>query len=127
EVVPRRKDLAVDVNETGRPALLSRRIWYGFGFFDHHRTRCQDDYDAWARHNRMGPSLKVNAGHAWQSIIQDHRKTFQEHPEYRALVKGRRQGDQLCVSNPAVRALAVLWALDQLRRDPGADMVSLDT
>ncbi|MCC6421256.1 MAG: DUF4838 domain-containing protein [Gemmataceae bacterium] len=127
EVIPHRPDLTADVSETSRPALLSRRIWYGYGFFDRNLPRVRQDYEAWARHNRMAASLKTYTGHAWQSIILANKKTFAEHPEYLALVKGQRQGEQLCVSTPAVRALATRWALDFLRRTPQADMVSMET
>lgn len=126
-VIPQRTELAVDLNESSRPALLSRRIWYGHGFFDRNLPRCREDYEAWARHNRMAASLKIYAGHAWQNIILSNKKVFAEHPEYLALVKGNRQGEQLCVSNPATRALAVRWALDFLRKNPTADMVSMET
>src|SRR5205823_2676888 len=83
------------LNDKGHPAGLS----------------AAKDHEAWARHNRMASSFKVHAGHAWQGIILANKKAFAEHPEYRALVKGERRGEQLCVSNPAVRQLAVDWAL----------------
>jgi len=126
-VVPRRATLAVQVHETDRPAILSRRIWWGYGFFDRAEGRCQADYEAWARHNRMAQSRGIWCGHAWQSIIGDNRAVFDAHPEYLALVKGERRGPQLCASNPTVRRLAIEWALNQLRRRPELDMVSLET
>src|SRR4029079_17793269 len=89
-------------------------------------SRALADYTAWTRHNRMGGSFTVNAGHAWQTIISDNKPEFDKHPEYLALVKGKRQGEQLCVSNPAVRKLAADYALDYLRRRPDADMVSME-
>lgn len=75
----------MSLNETDRPALLARRIWWGYGFFDHQRG--VKEYQAWARHNRMGASLGISCGHAWQSIIAAYQKTFDAHPEYLALVK----------------------------------------
>ena len=124
EVVPSRPTLAVRLDETDRPAVLSRRIWWGYGCFD---ARCQNDYQAWARRNRMASSRKIHCGHAWQSIIAANRKTFDAHPEYLALVKDKRRGPQFCVSNPEVRKIAVQWVLDQFRRRPGLDMVSVET
>lgn len=130
EVVPHHEKLSVSLNETDRPRILARRIWYGYGFFSDkghpHGGSTQKDYEAWARHNRMASSFKVHAGHAWQSIILANKKTFAEHPEYLALVKGKRQGEQLCVSNPAVRQLAIDWALAQLAQRPDAEMVSME-
>src|SRR3990172_4535924 len=43
------------------------------------------------------------------------------------MVDGERRGPQLCVSNPAVRALAVQYALDAFAKDPARDMISLET
>lgn len=124
EVVPSRPALAVELNETSRPVIWSRRIWWGYGFFD---ARSRAEYVAWARRNRMAQSRRIWCGHAWQAIIAANRKTFDEHGEYLALVKGKRTGPQMCVSNPAVRRIAAEWALDQLRRRPELDMVSLET
>lgn len=130
DVVPHRPTLAVSIDETDRPRILARRIWYGYGTFTdrgHPQGRsAQQDYEAWARHNRMASSFRVSAGHAWQSVILANRQLFEEHPEYRALVQGQRQGEQLCVSNPAVRRLATEWALGQLARRPEQEMVSLE-
>jgi hypothetical protein len=128
EVVPSVPTLRVQLNHDDRPVLLARRIWYGYGFFEHGpQARAPRDYEAWARHNRMAQSFTVNAGHAWQTILAQNRAEFDRHPEYRALVKDKRQGEQLCVSNPAVRRLAAQWALDFLQKNPRADMVSLET
>lgn len=124
EVIPSRPTLTVSLDLNDRPAILSRRIWWGYGFFD---AKARADYEAWARHNRMAASRTIYAGHAWQSIIEENSKVFADHPEYLALVKGKREGPQLCVSNPAVRQIASDWAMDYLKRNPNADMVSLET
>ena len=82
---------------------------------------------SWRHSNsRMASSFRVHAGHAWQNIIAANKKLFAEHPEYLALMKGQRKGEQLCVSNPEVRRLAVSWALGQLEKRPDAEMVSLE-
>lgn len=128
EVVPSIGSLKVEVNETDRPVILSRRIWYGWGFFSEKEkpNKPHADYQAWARHNRMAASLPINAGHAWQDIIANNKKMFDAHPEYLALTKGKRQGEQLCVSNPAVRQLAVEHVLNQFKHRPGLEMASME-
>jgi hypothetical protein len=130
EVVPSAPDLSVKLDVAERPRILARRIWYGYGLFGDrghpHGGSAQKDYDAWARHNLMAGSLRVYAGHAWQSIIADNKKTFADHPEYLALVKGRREGEQLCVSNPGVQRLAVEWALKFFEKYPDREMVSME-
>lgn len=130
EVVPATPDLRVALDLADRPRILVRRIWYGYGLFsDRGHPRggsAQKDYDAWARHNLMAGSFRVHAGHAWQAIMADHKQAFAEHPEYRALVKGERRGEQLCVSNPDVQRLAVAWALKTFEKDPAREMVSME-
>lgn len=131
EVVPQAATLRVSVSETERPALLGRRIWYGYGFFPDTtgpsgHSRPAAEYADWSRHNRMAQSFTIYCGHAWQDVIADNRAAFDAHPEYLALVDGKRQGEQLCVSNPAVRQLAVRWALDYFQRNPDSDMVSME-
>jgi hypothetical protein len=130
EVVPTQRALSVSLDETDRPRILARRIWYGYGVFNdkgHPRGgSALKDYEAWARRNRMASSFRVNAGHAWQSIILANKQTFDEHPEYLALVKGKRGGEQLCVSNPEVQRLAIEWALAFLDKSPDREMVSME-
>jgi len=128
EVVPSTPVLQIDLHRDDRPVILARRIWFGGGFFDHGPdSRPARDYAAWARHNRMAQSFAVNCGHAWQAVIADNKAAFDEHPEYFALVGGKRGGEQFCVSNPAVRRMATRWALDYFKKNPAADMVSVET
>ncbi len=130
EVVPTMKTLRVDLQETDRPRILARRIWYGYGAFADkghpHGESTQKDYQAWARHNLMAGSFSVYAGHAWQSVILENKKAFDEHPEFLALVKGTRQGPQLCVSNADVKRLCVDWAFRFLDKNPTREMVSME-
>jgi hypothetical protein len=130
EVVPRQPVLSVSLQMTDRPRILARRIWYGYGVFADkghpHGASALKDYDNWARRNRMAGSFRVNAGHAWQTIILENKKVFAEHPEYLALVKGKRGGEQLCVSNPEVRRLATAWAFSSIEKNPDREMVSME-
>ena len=130
EVIPSQKSLTASVEVTDRPKILARRIWYGYGFFTDAvrpaKGNARGDYQAWTRHNCMASSFRVTAGHAWQAIIGSNKTLFAEHPEYLALVKGVRKGQQLCVSNPAVRTLATEHALGWLAKNPDAEMVSME-
>ncbi len=131
EVIPHRRDLSVSLDVTSRPKILARRIWYGYGPFPDDKKHplaasCQKDYDDWSRHNRMASSFKVYAGHAYEAMVANHKALFDAHPEYLALVKGERRKPQLCISNPAVKELAVKWCLDFFQKNPDREMVSLD-
>ncbi|MCP5551035.1 MAG: DUF4838 domain-containing protein [Akkermansiaceae bacterium] len=126
EVVPRSGTIAADFAEADRPVMLSRRVWWGYGFYEGAKGRIRTDYDAWARRNRMAESFRIQAGHAWQAIIAENRAEFDAHPEYYALVKGERRGPQMCLSQPGVRRLAREFALRKLERFPDHDMVSME-
>jgi len=131
EVIPSRPLLKVAVNESDRPTIMSRSIWYGWGYFDRNAMRCQNEFMAWRRHNLMGESLKTSCGHSWGSIIAAHKDVFAAHPEYLALKPDKegnmkRGGSKFCISNPDLRALVVKDRLALLDRNPAADMVSVD-
>lgn len=136
QVVPTKKSLyhighSREPGNDSRPKLLARRIWYGYGPFPDdkkhpHGSSCAKDYEDWARHNRMASSFKVYAGHAYEAMVANNKAMFEAHPEYLALVKGERKRPQLCVSNPAVKELALKWCVDFFAKNPDREMVSLD-
>ena len=95
-VVPELDRVAVDLDVTDRPAMLARRIWCGWGYWD---AQAREDYEAWSRRNRLGASIKVSAGHSWQRIIRERKDVFETHPEYLAPANG----DQGRQGNPRTR------------------------
>ena len=129
-MVPAARELSVALDETDRPRILARRIWYGYGaFLDKGHPRggnTQQDYDAWVRHNRLGGSFRVQAGHAWQGIILANKKILGTSRVPGPGQGPNGQGEQLCVSNPAVRRLAIDYALANLKKRPEAEMTSME-
>jgi len=128
EILPAKKDLAFALNETSRPAIWTRTIWFG-------RTNQPWEpgdpdgtaaFNEWTRRNRLGESLKVNASHRWHAIPNDYKEEFDAHPEYFALVDGKRTPPQLCVTNPGLQKAVVRYANDFFAKNPDADMVSVD-
>lgn len=125
-VVPKISKLTFNLNETDRPEVLSRYLGYPLSTnFE------KDDPDAgkllmaWWRHNRVGKSLKTSVGHCWPEIIRRFKKEFEEHPEYLAMVDGKRKGNQLCVSNPEVINLAIKYVQEYFDKHPEADMIGV--
>ena len=123
QVVPDKPTVTVALDLRDRPALLARRIWYGHGLFD---QRASDDYETWARRNRMASSLQVRAGHAYETIIANNAGRLQQRPELLALVDGQRRGPQLCLSNPGAQQMVIDHVLDRFDRQPNEHMVSVD-
>ena len=125
--------LSFNTDETDRPQIWSRNIWYAWGmsYFDADDPDPAAAYQSWNRHNLMAQSLGANTGHSWETIVLENKAEFDAHPEYFALVQQpdgtlKRQGPQLEVTNPAVQQMAIKHALDYFKAAPDADMVSID-
>lgn len=125
EVIPKLDaiELRLDVRES--PDYASRRIWYGYGLWDHNREAYLD----WVEKNRMEGGFSLNTGHAYGRLIQSQQAAFDAHPEYYALVGGERRihpDAKLCIAQPGVREAAIAYAREFFERNPAADSVSVD-
>jgi len=120
-VVPHEPSLTVQVRLREKPAFAYRRVWYGWG----PRTpKLREDYNAWLKHNRQLGHFQTDCGHSHERYVP--RRLFKEHPQWFALVKGKRQPTQLCTSNPEVQRRVSERVLDVFRKQPQRNMVSVD-
>jgi len=122
EIVPRKPQLAIDVDSLEHPDYYSRRIWYGYGPWDHAR----EPYRDWCEKNRCVQGIELNTGHAYDGILHRNRAVFAEHPEYLGLVSGQRKSTKFCIANPGLRQLVADDALRQFTADPSKQSVSVD-
>jgi hypothetical protein len=126
EIVPTIRELSVAVDAAEAPDYLSRRIWYGFGAWDY----AADPYRRWCAKNRAISGFDLQTGHAYGGIIRAHREQFEQHPEYFALVAGKRESrgesTKLCIGNPGLRKLVVQHALRYFEEHPQAESISMD-
>ena len=126
EVVPvlPRMSIAIDCRET--PAFHARRIWYNWGLWGYN----DQPYRDWCQRNRAVKGFDLNSGHSYEAIIAANRKEFDEHPEYYALLGGKRKyrgGDtKFCISNPGLRKLVIEYAVRTFQNNPQADSISMD-
>ena len=122
EVVPQLEapvELAIDVSE--KPDFAARRIWYNWGpgwYLN------QEPYRQWCARNRAVKGFNLNSSHSYGGIISRNRAEFDAHPEYGALVNGKRGLRKFCIANPGLRKLVVEDA--KRRAQPGIDSISLD-
>lgn len=114
------------LDEIGRPSFE-----YRYPFF----TECMDR--DWAARNRMNgmPALDESTGgkveyypfvHTFYLLIPPQRY-FKEHPEYFALVDGKRRAEraQLCLTNPNVLRISIATVLGWIRDHPEATLFSV--
>ncbi|MHC4872938.1 MAG: DUF4838 domain-containing protein [Planctomycetota bacterium] len=105
EEYSRLEKLAInDLNITESPKMTYRRMSYLWwkGLPEKHIQEVKD----WKRRNGNGWSIVWKASHTWLYDIPAE-KYFKDHPEWFALVQGRRKGSaphgvQLCTTNPGV-------------------------
>jgi len=122
EVLPKTPDLSIAVHADERPDYYARRIWYGFGLWDHNR----DAYRQWCVRNRAVLGFDLRTGHAYDGLIAANRKAFGAHPEYYGLFGGKRTSTKICIGNPDLRALVVAHAVRYFEAHPDADSISMD-
>jgi hypothetical protein len=123
EVVPSTPSLSIAVNKTIKPDFHTRLIWYGHGMWGYN----EKPYNDWMARNRALKAFELNTAHSYGYIIRTNKEVFEEHPEYLALIDGKRGGSKFCLSNPDLRKFVVeKYALEYFRKNPEADSVSLE-
>lgn len=126
EVVPPPRDLRVAMHVRQRPSFYARRIWYNWGLWDYNG----EPYRQWCVRNRAVKGFDLNSGHSYGGIIAANRAAFDAHPEFLALIDGKRRirgGDlKFCIANPDLRALVVRHAVRFFKGHPRADSISMD-
>jgi hypothetical protein len=139
-VLPKRRDVTLQVDALVAPAFRMR-LFSGTGGFggatpvDPER-RMSVRWDTWKRRNGFGGEFMLG-GHSYEAFNVAQRAVLEAHPEYLALVAGKRRPwaptTKLCVSNPNLAALYTESRLALLRQQvkaapdgPRAFAVSVD-
>lgn len=111
EHVPSAPDAVVpelDIRTT--PKFLFRSIPQGPSAYQ--AAAYRQEYMRWARRSRLGSTRSAAFGHAWFDAFLREGDTFKNHPEWFALVGGKRQPPQMCTTNPEVIERMVQHALN---------------
>jgi hypothetical protein len=110
EVVPRKKNINLPATLTisEKPDFNYREVYYpdshDQSYLDWHKlTRLDDVWGLW--------------GHSFNKLLPA-KNYFAEHPEYYALVDGKRKDSQLCLSNPQVLKLVLHNLRTQMDDNP---------
>ncbi len=125
EVIPRQRELTIDVDTIERPDYLARRIWYGYGTWDYNA----EPYRTWCARNRCVAGIQLNTGHAYDEVVRESRQQFEKHSDYWPLLQGKRQpvgNTKPCLAKQEVRDLFVQSALRKFAKAPSLDSVSID-
>ena len=120
EVVPHKEKLCWPVNvRTEQPDFRFRQIWWAYGG----PPETQALFKQWKLRNKVAYPV-VNHGHNLTNTLPPA-VYFKKHPEYYALVDGKRQSTQLCTSNPNVIRLVVEHINKYFDANPQVEAYSL--
>ncbi len=125
EIIPKSPTLELSVNAFEHPAYFSRRISIGYGSLPGNAKK----FDEWRERNRVASGISLSTSHAYGRIMLRNKAAFEAHPEYMALVKGKRQSSlssKFCISNSGLRDLVVADSLRQFEKNPKLESVSLE-
>jgi hypothetical protein len=126
--IPRQATVIIEpLDETQRPAFEYREPYFTEAF----------DRD-WAARNKLnGSSMQLDEStggkvayypfvHTFYALLPPD-KYFKDHPEYFALVDGKRRGEnaQLCLTNPDVLRLSIETVLEWIKQHPEATIYSV--
>jgi hypothetical protein len=122
EYVPKRRSLIVEEGDfADSPRLIYRRMTYLYD--DKSPAERQKEVNDWLRRNRAGWSIVWQASHSWREYFPAE-KYYKDHPDWFALVDGRRlehsgSGLQICTANPAALDEFARVAVDYGTGNPG--------
>jgi len=123
-VVPQQREIVIpEVDFTDTPDWSYR--WLAYGPVD-------QTYKLLGRRLRLGSTITTGCGHAWYRILSAE-EYGEEHPEYFALVDGKRRttyylghhGEQVCTSNPEAIEIFAQTAIDFFNEYPQFGMFSI--
>jgi hypothetical protein len=93
QVIPEITSVYKPINILTQPNYEYRVIANGHGYYN--SKVIQNDFQFWAKANRLGGTFDIKVGHAYDAIVQRNLAVFKEHPEYFAqpVTKGTIPGE----------------------------------
>lgn len=126
EVIPDQPVLRIEIDDHQKPSYYTREAPRG-SLNIQKREWGFENWKAWQVRNRTASSFDLNTSHVYGKIIAANQAAFDAHPEYYALIDGKRdRRAQPEVSNPQVQRMFIDYALQSLAEDPARDSVSMD-
>ncbi len=116
EIIPENSDFQLPDGEIPVKISFDTRIGAMSG---------SSEFNLWRKRNQRAHIHWITAQHYWFYAMPPS-KYFEDHPEYYALIGGKRVPTQLCVSNPEVRDLMAKISVENLKSRPGLQCFPMD-
>ena len=115
EVIPQKDRLELPVGTFWKNKSMDTRC----------TTNATADYGWWRARNGCGTERWIPFSHYWPTLVPV-KEYFKNHPEYFAMVNGKRVPTQLETANPELVALLIEKAKEWLRTDKFRDSVPME-
>jgi len=126
--IPKKKVIEIpSINVTQKPIPEYRETFYSDAFDGDWAARNKSNSHSARLQEKHGGKVRYSHFvHTFYSLVPPA-KYFDEHPEYFALVKGRRRRSraQLCLTNPDVLRIVIEGVKRWIAQDPQADIYSV--
>jgi PAS domain-containing protein len=100
-----------DLSIRATPRFMIRSI--SIGYASYHTKSFRGEVDRWAKRNRLGWTRSAVFGHSWPDVFNlRNDESFKAHPDWFALVKGKRRPPQMCTTHPEVINRMVEYVLN---------------
>lgn len=139
EFVPKEQEISIPVgNNTAKPVYRYRSGMNSFRWWRDETPEQRRMARLWATRNRMNTNMytppeyggyyQLHHDHSYQYLVP-HEVYFKNHPEYFALIQGKRSDSpaaQLCLGNPEVQELVAQRVIESARKNPQMETISLE-
>lgn len=133
EIIPNKSDIDIMIDIHESPDFITRVFWPGFGFW--RETQDTQEFELWLKKNRMNHPKDPDTlfwGHIYNVILKDNMSVFEAHPEYLALVEGKRElrlesaTQKFCLSNAEVQKIIINWSINYFARNPDSKSLTME-
>jgi len=80
QIVPSVTSPFIRYEKLTQPFFEFRSFANGQGYY--RNKKVENDFNFWAKANRLGGSFPIRIGHSYQTIVSNNLETFKRHPEY---------------------------------------------
>jgi len=80
QIVPPKPSLFINYDHLTQPFYEFRSFANGQGYY--RNKKVENDFNFWAKANRLGGSFPIRVGHSYQTIVTNNLDEFKRHPEY---------------------------------------------
>ena len=80
QIIPSKPSVFIRYERLTQPLYEFRSFANGQGYY--RNKKVENDFNFWAKANRLGGSFPVRVGHSYQTIVTNNLEVFKQHPEY---------------------------------------------